>query len=166
MRAMKSGGSAILAIGLPAWSAVAVAGQDDANALAGLVTAQVEPGLERGYICQPQQWSSDDPRLGGAATAIWHADVHRLESGPYSVTNALYDIHDDAGGWSCRNANGLDRDAGLHTTPVQGSDKLSLAYPVGSEQRWSQARQQGRPSGNHDLASEVSPKPHERSCDA
>jgi hypothetical protein len=81
--------------------------------------------VERGYSCEPQTWESDDPRLGGSASLVWNADVYWFETERYSVINALYDIQGEAGGWTCRNSNGLDRGSGLFTDPVQGTEKLT-----------------------------------------
>ena len=90
-------------------------------------TTTVGLTIERGYFCEPQTWESDDPRLGGSATLVWNADVYWFETERYSVINALYDIQGEAGGWTCRNSNGLDRGSGLFTDPVQGTEKLTCA---------------------------------------
>lgn len=140
----------ILATGLLAGATVAVAAQEEtapataASWVTGTVqfapscvdperTNEVGLTIERGYACEPQTWESDDPRLGGSASLVWNADVYWLENERYSVTNALYDIHGEAGGWTCRNSNGLDRGSGLFTDPVQGTDKLSCAGYGGNE---------------------------------
>jgi hypothetical protein len=150
VRGIKSGAIVVVALGLLAGSAVGVAAQHEVTdptaptwvtGTVGYAPSCVDPERtteadvvrERGHICAPQQWTSDDPRLGGAATLIWNADVYRLESESYSIVNALYDIHDDAGGWSCRNANGLDLGSGLFTDPVQGTDRLTCLGYGGNE---------------------------------
>lgn len=88
-------------------------------------TTEVGLTVERGYICKPQTWVSDDPRLGGTASARWNADVYWFSTERYSVTNALYDIQNGAGGWACRNNGGLDRGSGLVTYPVGDTDRLA-----------------------------------------
>lgn len=132
----------LLLVGLAAWSAVGVTAQEETRAgtAATWVTGSVrfapscvdperntEVGLtvERGYLCEPQSWDSDDPRLAGTGSARWNADVYWFETERYSVTNALYDVQNGAGGWTCRNNGGLDRGSGLVTYPVGDSDRLT-----------------------------------------
>ena len=89
-------------------------------------TTQAGLTIERGYVCEPQTWESDDPRLGGTATASWNADVYWFPTERYSVINAFWDIRDETGGWTCR-SGGLDRGSGLFTDPVAGAGELTCA---------------------------------------
>lgn len=57
---------------------------------------------EWGYHCEPQQWTTSDPRLSGDVAALWNADVHQGEYGSISVITAAYLVTNEAGGWTCR----------------------------------------------------------------
>jgi hypothetical protein len=92
-----------------------------------LPEAEGEVFREYGYRCDPQRWTSDDPRLGGEATVAWNADVHTVDGRSYSVTASAWDIRGDAGGWACSHTNGLDEGRGLFTTSIQGSDRLTCS---------------------------------------
>mgnify|MGYP001813099275 CR=1 FL=1 len=119
-------------------SVVAVA-QDDAAPAASWVTGTVtyapscstpsgelvgEVRQDRGYRCNPQRWSSDDPRLEGETTVVWNADVYTLDEGSISVTTMAWDIRGETGGWSCNYPVGLERGSGLYTTNIQGTDRI------------------------------------------
>jgi hypothetical protein len=69
---------------------------------------------EWGYHCEPQEWTTSDPRLSGDVAALWNADVYEEEEhGPISVITAAYFVTNEAGGWTCRSdtiaiGSGLD----------------------------------------------------------
>ena len=147
MRGIGIGASCIVALGLLAGSAVGVVGQDEASdAMApAWVTGTIsyapsceDPTItdgddgvsrERGYLCTPQTWASDDPRLGGVGTQTWNADVYRVDGQTYSITSGLVDVHDEDGGWTCSGGAGLDRGSGLFSESVQERGSIScLGY--------------------------------------
>ena len=61
---------------------------------------------ERDYLCEPQRWTSSDPRLTGEAAAHWNADVYEPDGDApgfsISVTTLAYYLRNEAGGWACR----------------------------------------------------------------
>ena len=91
---------------------------DTGNAAATLVTGDIHaPGSdcswptfeqdgavrhEWGYHCEPQTWTTSDPRLSGDVAALWNADVHQTGNGFTSVITAAYFVTNEAGGWTCR----------------------------------------------------------------
>ena len=78
----------------------------------------------RGYLCTPQEWMSDDPRLGGVGTVAWNTDVHTVEGQAYSVISFLYDVAGEDGGWTCRDDSALELGSDMFTTPVQDTGRL------------------------------------------
>lgn len=79
---------------------------------------------DRGYRCDPQTWRSDDPRLEGAATVAWNANVHELDGARISVTTMAWDVRGETGGWSCSYPVGLERGSGLFTSTIEGTDRI------------------------------------------
>jgi hypothetical protein len=61
---------------------------------------------ERDYLCEPQRWTSSDPRLTGEAAAHWNADVYEpdgdVPASSISVATVAYYLRNEAGGWACR----------------------------------------------------------------
>ncbi len=76
-----------------------------------------EPGVrhEVGYQCEAQTWTLSDPRLTGAATTTWNADVYRVDGAEVTVSAGTYDLRNDGGGWLCHYASDLAHGSGLFT---------------------------------------------------
>lgn len=69
---------------------------------------------QRGYRCTPQQWRVDDPRLSGAATSTWNADVYQPDGEGYvSIIAGTYELVNDQGRWHCRYDDALAHGMGL-----------------------------------------------------
>ena len=67
---------------------------------------------EWGYLCEPQTWTTGDPRLSGTAASMWNADVYRVDAGAKSVITGAYYVTNEGGGWACR-SHGLQHGFGL-----------------------------------------------------
>jgi hypothetical protein len=61
---------------------------------------------ERDYLCEPQRWTSSDPRLTGEVVAHWNADVYEPDGdapgSSITVATVSYHLRNEAGGWACR----------------------------------------------------------------
>ena len=139
MRDIRSSLSTILAIGLVAGSAGAVAAQDEASdpSAAAWVTGSVvfasgcenatvstEDGVlrQRGLRCganSPQQWQSDDPRFAGTGIVAHSSDAYTTDDGTYQVISSAFEVRNDAGGWQCTNADGLLAGTSLFDASLQ-----------------------------------------------
>jgi hypothetical protein len=87
-------------------------------------TREVDAGVrrERDYLCEPQRWTSSDPRLTGEAAAHWNADVYEPDGdapgSSISVTTVAYYLRNEAGGWACHSnalAHGYGSNAAYET---------------------------------------------------
>ncbi len=120
MRGIKSGLSAVLAIGLLAGSAVGVAAQDEAAAaelatparVAGAIQGGgnvVQPPTEtvvddvlevRGFYLTGDALEMDDPRMTGSISVTFNADVHKVGDFEEIVLEAIeLRIDNDDGSW-------------------------------------------------------------------
>jgi hypothetical protein len=78
-------------------------------------TSEVDGAVrhERGYVCEPQTWTTSDPRLTGEAAALWNADVYEPDADVFkahpltnvSVITAAYNLRNEAGGWACHSTS-------------------------------------------------------------
>jgi hypothetical protein len=59
------------------------------------------------FRCEPQTWTSSDPRLGGPATVVIRQNVYAVGDEVYSVYSEGYDVRGESGGWRCSFATGL-----------------------------------------------------------
>jgi hypothetical protein len=75
----------------------------------------IDAGVEhqRGYRCEPQTWTTSDPRLTSTATSTWNADVYHVDGADISVGAGTYDVRNDGGGWLCHYADTLSHGSGL-----------------------------------------------------
>lgn len=55
----------------------------------------------RGGECNPQTWTTSDPRLTGKASWRWSADEYRTGEGTYEFTTIGAYLRNDGGGWAC-----------------------------------------------------------------
>ncbi len=85
-------------------------------------TSTTEAGVEhqRGFRCEPQTWTTTDPRLTGTASSALNVDVYLADRASISVSSGTYDVRNDGGGWLCHRA-GLYR-PGL--TPDDDNDEM------------------------------------------
>jgi hypothetical protein len=64
----------------------------------------IEKGVgihHRGYRCEPQTWTTSDPRLSGSAALNWDADTFPTEGGQATVNRATTEVSNDGGAWRC-----------------------------------------------------------------
>ncbi|MFN8623350.1 MAG: hypothetical protein U0869_21650 [Chloroflexota bacterium] len=55
----------------------------------------------RGYRCEPQVWTTDDPRLSGTGAVTWNFDTYQTDSGRATLNVATTELHNEGGDWSC-----------------------------------------------------------------
>jgi hypothetical protein len=57
--------------------------------------------ISRGYRCEPQVWTTDDPRLSGTGAVTWNFDTYDTDQGKATLNVATTEIHNDGGDWQC-----------------------------------------------------------------
>jgi hypothetical protein len=72
----------------------------------------------RGYRCEPQTWTTDDPRLTGSAAVSWDTDAYPALGGRAMVNDATTEIWNDAGAWSCSSLPYFTRGIDVFTVQV------------------------------------------------
>jgi hypothetical protein len=55
----------------------------------------------RNIECNPQTWTSSDPRLTGQVSRRWSEDTFPTDEGPISVSMGAAYLRNDGGGWVC-----------------------------------------------------------------
>jgi hypothetical protein len=55
----------------------------------------------RGYRCEPQIWTTDDPRLSGTGAVTWNFDTYQTKTGRATLNVATTELHNDGGDWRC-----------------------------------------------------------------
>lgn len=136
MSGTKSGLGTLLMIVLLAGSAVGVAAQNDASDTAAAAwvtgsvvfapscqdpTSAIEEGvlIQRGFLCSPQRWMSDDPRFSGTTTIAHNSDAYVVGDGTYQVIASAFEVRNDDGGWQCTNADALFAGTSLFDASIQ-----------------------------------------------
>jgi hypothetical protein len=74
-------------------------------------------GRSRNAQCNPQGWTSSDPRLTGDVTRRWNADIYQTDEDALWVSMGVAYLRNDDGGWACSSSDLL---RGIRTT-VAGS---------------------------------------------
>lgn len=73
----------------------------------------------RNEECNPQTWTSSDPRLTGEVSRRWNEDTYRTDERSISVgTQAAY-LRNDNGGWACSNRY-LAESSGTYAESLSG----------------------------------------------
>ena len=69
-------------------------------------TSTIEAGVEhqRGFRCEPQTWTTTDPRLTGTASSALSVDAYMADGARIDVSSGTYDVRNDGGGWLCHRA--------------------------------------------------------------
>ena len=79
-----------------------------ANMCTGPATS-IEMGVgqhRRGYRCEDQVWSADDPRLAGIGATTWNADTYPTTEGTVTLSATTMELSNDAGTWRCTSTIG------------------------------------------------------------
>jgi hypothetical protein len=88
---------------------------------------------EWGIVCEPQTWTTSDPRLSGEAAALWNMDVYEpdayvptaLLTTNVSVVTSAYEVRNEAGGWTCH-ANGFAHGHGKYAESESGESAMCV----------------------------------------
>ena len=56
---------------------------------------------DRNIVCNPQKWTTSDPRLSGEVAASFSSDVYELEDRIVAVNVAGVRVHNEDGEWTC-----------------------------------------------------------------
>ena len=90
-------------------------------------TTTVEKGVRihhRGYTCEPQVWTTSDPRLSGTASVRWNADSYQTDDGDATINVGVTVVTTVDGGWLCTSTPLLTRGSdlfGIQVNPDRSS---------------------------------------------
>jgi hypothetical protein len=76
-------------------------------------------GSRRNAECNPQMWTSSDPRLTGEVARRWNDDIYRTDEGDIWVDMGAAYLRNDDGSWACSSSDllkGIGTTAGGTTT--------------------------------------------------
>jgi hypothetical protein len=74
----------------------------------------------RNVECNPQRWTSSDPRLTGTVARRWNDDVYQTDESTISVSKAGAYMRNEGGGWAC-SASDLATGSGYATEALTGT---------------------------------------------
>jgi hypothetical protein len=88
------------------------------------MTVEKDVGLHyRGFRCEPQTWTTSDPRLTGTAVSTWNTNVYFAGGDGITVNAGTYDVRNDGGGWLCHYADALGHGMGGVTGGTSDNDE-------------------------------------------